>query len=398
MNLSLAERYAIEAITAWNKGRVLPALTPELAPSVLDELSSQTVLASLVDSLLEAGLPDRDAEECLKEVGAVLNTWFRVMMCQDEVLGLLREGGVKVAVLKGAAAAMYYPEPERRYLGDIDLIVGPNDFTAAAKAMLENGWSELPPCEKDPRHVCFSKEGCPEVELHHRFGTGQYGVQDEYLDRVIVGALKHVQVVEVGGFQVPMLPMLENGLVLLAHARQHLSVGIGLRQVLDWMFFVENELDEVLWEEGFEQAAVSTGMKPLAMALTLMCKRNLGLKRDVPWCEAFEASLTDELLEYVMSKGNMGHKVNDEKRASLKIIHGLSHPVRVVKMLHSCGCARINPTQDQRVPAISAVFNGAAFYFRKSLGHGVTLKSLREESGAGSKEMRLFEQLGVTRL
>ncbi|MGN0261919.1 MAG: nucleotidyltransferase family protein [Eggerthellaceae bacterium] len=398
MSLSDAERYAVEAIAAWNKGTALPALSSELAPAVLDELSSQTVLASIVDSLLEAGLPDRDAEECLKEVGAVLNTWFRVMMCQDEVLGLLRESGVAVAVLKGAAAAMYYPEPERRYLGDIDLIVRPEEFASAVQTILENGWSELPPCEKDPRHVCFTKEGCPEVELHHRFSTGQYGVQDEYLDKVIFEALEHVQVVEVGGFEVPMLPVLENGLVLLAHVRQHLSVGIGLRQVLDWMFYVENELDEVLWEEGFEQLAESTGMKPLAMALTLMCKRNLGLKRDVPWCGAFDASLTDVLLGYVMSKGNMGHKVSDEKRASLKIIHGLSHPVRVVKMLHSCGCARINPTQNQRVPAISAVLNGAAFYLQKSLSHGVSLKSLREESDAGSKEMQLFERLGVTRL
>lgn len=398
MNISDAERYAIEAVAAWNRGSALPVLSPKLAPAVVEELRKQTVLASLVDSLLETGLPDCDAEECLKEMGLVLNTWFRVMMCQDEVLCQLRKGGVKVAVLKGAAAAMYYPEPEHRYLGDIDLIVGPEDFETAVRILLEAGWSEELPYETNPRHVCFSKEGCPEVELHHRFSSRQYGVQDECLDDMIIGALKHVRMVDIGGFETPVLPVLENGLVLLAHARLHLGAGIGLRQVFDWMFFVENALNEDLWRSGFERAAESMGLKPLALALTSMCKTHLGLRQSVPWIEKTDAVLVDELLEYVMSKGNMARKIDDGKRASLKILHGLKHPVRVVKMLQSCGNARLDPSGEKRVFAARAVANGAAFYLQRSLSWGVSIGQLKAESDASVKEALLFERLGVTRL
>lgn len=398
MNLSVAERCAIEAIAAWNKERALPALTPELAPSVLDELSSQTVLASLADSLLEAGLPDRDAEECLKEVGAVLNTWFRVMMCQDEVLGLLREGSVKVAVLKGAAAAMYYPEPERRYLGDIDLIVGQEEFGTASQILLENGWNEEPPCEANPRHICFSKEGFPEIELHRRFSSSGNRAQDAYLDERIFDGLEFVSMADVGGFQVPVLPPLENGLVLLSHVNQHLGSGLGLRQILDWMFFVETELNEGLWANGFVQAAETIGMKRLAETLTLMCKRHLGLKRTAVWCDPADCSVADELLEYLLAKGNMGRKRDFGEQATLTVLHRFRNPVSAVKAMYASGCAHWEFAREKPLLAPAAVAYGGLHYLRKGFQRGISLNQLREEARTSSEEVQLFERLGVTHL
>lgn len=61
----------------------------------------------------------------------------------------------------------------------------------------------------------------------------------------------------------PVLPPLENGLVLLAHVNQHLGSGLGLRQILDWQMFVDAHLTDELWERGFQHAAQQIGMEKL---------------------------------------------------------------------------------------------------------------------------------------
>ena len=42
--------------------------------------------------------------------------------------------------------------------------------------------------------------------------------------------------------------------------RNHLKSGLGLRQVIDWMMYVNKELDDDFWENGFGTAAVDASM------------------------------------------------------------------------------------------------------------------------------------------
>lgn len=48
-----------------------------------------------------------------------------------------------------------------------------------------------------------------------------------------------------------MLPPLANGMVLLVHLAQHLKTRLGIRQVIDWMLFVKNELNNEFWDHSF---------------------------------------------------------------------------------------------------------------------------------------------------
>lgn len=109
--------------------------------AVREELRRQTVMALPTDVLLKAGLSKELENKCLLDVANVLKKWFEVMQAQGEVLELLASGGISVAVLKGAAAGMYYPEPERRCMGDIDLIVGPDEFVRALEVLTDRGWA-----------------------------------------------------------------------------------------------------------------------------------------------------------------------------------------------------------------------------------------------------------------
>ena len=393
------ERYVLDLLSAWHTGKPAPRLTAAVdAGKVQEELRKQTVTALPVDAFLKAGLSKELENKCLLDVANVLKTWFKVMQAQEEVLELLAGEGISVAVLKGAAAGMYYPEPERRCMGDIDLIVGPGEYNRAYDALVGDTWVDRTPSGGYRRHACLFKEGCPEVELHRFFSSSGNGTQDDYLDERVFRGLGSVRMADVGGFQVPVLPPLENGLVLLSHVNQHLGSGLGLRQIFDWMFFVEAELDEELWSNGFEQAAESIGMKRLAEALTLMCKRHLGMKRTASWCEAADASLADDLLEYIISKGNMGRKRDFGEQATLTVLHRFRNPVSAVKAMCASGCAHWEFAREKPLLAPAAVVYGGFHYLRKGFQRGISLNQLREEARTSSEEVQLFERLGVTRL
>ena len=55
--------------------------------------------------------------------------------------------------------------------------------------------------------------------------------------------------VELDDFLIPVLPSLQNGLVLMLHIVKHLKSGLGLRQIIDWMMYVDKQLDNEKWEE-----------------------------------------------------------------------------------------------------------------------------------------------------
>ena len=72
-----------------------------------------------------------------------------------------------MAILKGAAAAVYYREPMLRTMGDIDLIVPQSMFDSAQSLMERSGFkreTEKP----DTRHIAYQKDGIT-FELHHHF-------------------------------------------------------------------------------------------------------------------------------------------------------------------------------------------------------------------------------------
>ena len=84
--------------------------------------------------------------------------------------------------------------------------------------------------------------------------------------------------------------------------------GLGLRQVLDWMMFVNRELDDEFWEKVFGPVAKGKGLDTLAVTVTRMCQIRLGLPAAVTWCSDADEALCDALLANLFSSGNFGRK------------------------------------------------------------------------------------------
>ena len=313
---------------------LVPPIPDGLWPAVRSELEAQSVIGYPANAIESLGLSPADQSEYLARAGKNLSGWYRLMMAQDSMLAEFRQAGIPVAVLKGAAAAANYPQPNSRSMGDIDLIVPPDHFDRAFSLMERLGWDNDIELEINPRHAGFKKAGCPEIELHRYFSTCTNKQQAHFLDQAIYDAIPRAEWTDVAGFSVPVLPPLENGLVLLAHVNQHLGSGLGLRQILDWQMFVDAHLTDELWERGFQHAAQQIGMEKLAVTTTWLCRTYLGLQTSATWFGEADAQLASDLLLYIMQRGNMGRKMERGARATRTVLHNLRSPAALVRYLY----------------------------------------------------------------
>lgn len=234
-------------------------------------------------------------------------------MTQDELCQLFDAHDIKVVVVKGTAAAIYYPQPALRTMGDIDLVVLPEHYSRAKEVLLEAGY-QLSGAEAD-RHIAFKKDGVM-IELHHRFSCEDLDIED-----FVQSGIQNAERGTVEGHAFPMLPRLANGLVLLAHMRSHIRVGLGLRQMIDWMMYVERELDDAFWASEFQAAAKAKKLDVLAITATRLCQKYLGLPERITWCAEADEALCKVLLESLLASGNFGVKDSAGNHAQGVIIN-----------------------------------------------------------------------------
>ena len=88
------------------------------------------------------------------------------MQAQQKLCLLFQSEGIPCAVIKGSSAACYYPQPENRIMGDIDLLIAPGHFDRACQLISSD--SEF--LEENNRHRKFKYHGFS-VELHRAFAT-----------------------------------------------------------------------------------------------------------------------------------------------------------------------------------------------------------------------------------
>ena len=218
--------------------------------ALYEEANQQAVLG-LIAPLIP---PDHSTDKWHRAQLQQESHYIRYCHAQDDLKRTLDEAHIPFVILKGNAAAIYYKDPMRRAMGDIDFLVPQDQFDNAKAALLAAGYKAGTDIE---RHLALEKNGT-HFELHHRF-SHEIDIED-----YLITGLEAPNINTIDNHDFPMLPTLANGLVLLDHMRNHLKKSLGLRQVIDWMMYVNASLDDEFWASEYEQAACSKGMDTLA--------------------------------------------------------------------------------------------------------------------------------------
>lgn len=361
---------------------------------VYQELRAQSVAALPTDLLAELSdlEPTLKQEWMLKTIRSIGN-FQKVMREQQSLRELLGREQIPFVVLKGAAAAMYYPRPEYRAMGDIDIIVRPEDFDRANKLLSEAEFKEID--EDKERHVELAKNGVV-IELHRYFADMKDSNMSQALDTLIYESIDNTTDMTIEQFNVPVLPRLVNGLVLLAHINHHMEAGLGLRQIIDWMLFVDRELNTIWWEEEFAFWTDKIGLRTLAITVTRMCQIYLGLREDgLEWCRSADEDLCHALMQLTMERGNFGRK-QEEAGGTISILNTMSQVSNIFKFLQDNG--KINWKWLKKHPIFTpfAWVYQIYYYTRKGLQRKRPFKQLWRDMRARKHVDDILNRLGIT--
>ena len=365
--------------------------------ALLQESRDQTVVVLIVPTVKRyAESHDVPNLNQWTSIGDQLVAYFVCsFQAQRELVKVFEDNGIPLVIVKGYAAAVNYPIPKLRSMGDVDFLVPKDRFEDAKVLMEKSGYSEEYGASHDEsRHIGYKKNGVV-FEMHRSMSS--FGVD---IDDVLEKAMAHADTGTIAGISFPMLPPLENGLVLLIHIRQHLLeevYSLGLRQIIDWMIYVNRycgtEIDGSLWDDKFLELAETYGMGTLAVTVTYICREWLGLPNAPKWCDGADRQTAEELLEMIMASGNFGSKV-ERKGQSVK--QGIVQYKQFgFKRLQERGLANWKAAQKYRVLRPFAwIYQGfrviglgtKAFFSNK---HGI--KQISE----GNKKGDLLKRLGV---
>ncbi|MCR5742973.1 MAG: nucleotidyltransferase family protein [Lachnospiraceae bacterium] len=313
-------------------------VTPQEWPTVYKQLSVHGVLSLANGRMDDYELLQNVYDRWCNALGRQINRWYTIAEAGGELMQLLNSRGLDIAVLKGMAAAQYYPEPTLRVSSDVDIYVRPEDFDRTYHIMLEAGY-EL---EYDENfvtyHYSLKKDGVV-YELHkHPAGMRD---NDKYLAEVFADAIGRTKVIECGGYSAQVFPDMENGLVLLLHIVKHFEGGLSLKQIVDWMMFVDKCLDDDSYAAGFGKLVVRAKLETVTKNVTRFCQKYLGLRDTITWCRDADEEAVDALAGYIMSRVDIVTKssAGDWKTRAYKsrIKRVLSKPVWCMKKLQSGG-------------------------------------------------------------
>lgn len=228
---------------------------------------------------------------------------------------LLKRENIPYVILKGLAAANYYPDPMMRAMGDVDFLVKSEDIERVDTLFLSLGFKSSK--KENDHHITYDGTDA-RYELHFCPPGIPEGIVGDRIKEIFSDIIENREEIrtELGDLFVPS--MLHHGLILLLHTIHHLTGdGLGLRHLCDWAVFQSSfNIDEFC--SLFENKLRSVGLWQFTLVLSDVCARYLGCPVVLPSDEEI-SKLSDRFIEDIFSSGNFGQKNEDRSHESLLI-------------------------------------------------------------------------------
>lgn len=219
-------------------------------------------------------------------------------------------------ILKGMAAASYYPNPELRSIGDIDFLIDPSQKQEIEELLSKNGYKKQSGAHS--YHIAF-KKGNTDFEMHFEIPGIPQGKSGEIVKDFIKDMLKHPVISEFNGWSFPAPKEIYHGLIILLHMQGHMvSEGLGLRHICDWACFLQKTEGKPFWNELlglFQKIGILTYAKVVskisAMYFHIDCPK---------WAESADEELCKDVINDILTGGNFGRKDRLRSKSGVMII------------------------------------------------------------------------------
>ena len=299
----------IELLAQQVFGAAAPAALPDDTGFVLREAEQQSVFPLIFPAA--AALAPRACEAWRLRNLRHISHNYNIINAHYEAHTLLTAAKIRYTVIKGCASSFYYPAPELRTMGDVDLYVARRDMDRARAAFEAAGYSVSG--LDHPHHWTFERDGV-ELELHW-VPSGIPAADDGSILALFDDLLDRGAVKTVAGQEMVLPDPFHHGLILLLHTANHMTAGgVGLRHLLDWLVFV-NSMDEQSFRALLEPSLRRIGLWHFACALSAVGVEFFGCP-ERSFCADLPRQLAEELLADIFDGGNFGVKNTDRLNQS----------------------------------------------------------------------------------
>ena len=250
----------------------------------------QGLLAIVLDGVEK--LPDEmrpPLDTLLEWIGYILQEYEHMFELYRKAIadlaGFYNKHGYKMMVLKGYACSLDWPKPNHRPYGDIDIWMF-GDYKRADACVAKEENVEIDSSKH--HHTVFEWQDFT-VENHYDFINVKRHPSHRGLETIFkeLGKECHTEIgmrhqcVEVCGEKVYLPSPNLHALFLLRHALNHFaSVGINLRNILDWAFFIEKHTKVINW--AWLQSVIDEyHMRDFYNCINAICVEDLGFNPNI---------------------------------------------------------------------------------------------------------------------
>lgn len=242
---------------------------------------SHKVTSLLYPALEEVGLPENIWNIVDQKAEQIVRQSYRLLMLDRYVINTLQEHGIDAILLKGCGTATWYPVPELRKSGDVDLLLkNEEEALKALQILVENGFTEVKEQLSQHHVVCDSPDHI-EIELHTALADPFDSEKaNQFLTECQKEYFAHRREVDTMGVTFRLTADAYHAFYLLLHMLHHyLRAGFGIKLLCDWVVFWAKDLSDQE-KQTFLRLVQGSGTLGFAQMMTKVCVRYLGMKEE----------------------------------------------------------------------------------------------------------------------
>lgn len=278
---------------------------------------NHAVLPLLYDRLMEEALSEENRKRTEKAARRVVQQSYHLLFFSRYVIDLLQQQGIQVVLLKGPAISCYYPVPELRKSGDVDLLLLNKDKLAQAGKIFKAAGFHAEKKQITNHHLAVETPQGIEIELHTMLAEPFENDQINcYLEQTALRMQYHIQEKDLMEIKLPVLSDAYNAYYLLIHMLQHfLREGFGLKLLCDWVVFWNSGIVKEEMET-YQRLVKESRLEGFSKMITSLCVHFLGLK-DIGLCSLFTKEISKEFMRDILEAEEFG-KSNRERMLVLQ--------------------------------------------------------------------------------
>lgn len=274
------------------------------------------VLPLLYDLLQEIDISEIQKKSMEQMTRQIVKQTYRLLFLGKSIIEELKEHGIDAILLKGSGVAAFYPVPEYRKSGDVDILMkNKKDAECACEILEKHGFHKKEHQAANHHIACTGVDGI-EVELHVTLAEPfDSEKKNAYLQQCQASFFEHRKLQDVMGVTFNLATDAYQAFYLLLHMLQHfLRAGFGLKLLCDWVVFWEKPVCKEE-KDTFIKLLEGSGLVGFASIIMAVCVEYLQLDRKkVAFLldrESFDKKAVASFMKEVFEAEEFGHSDTD---------------------------------------------------------------------------------------